>query len=129
MTRVECFRIEEGFDCPNKYVIKVNHEAFHATYTEGSYNVLMARLFNLSYAEFLRMCRDLFGADLRGKGSLYVVPYFDKTPELLALVRNLNVRANLVLWEREHGVAPCGKTAEQQALEIEANKVKAKEGK
>ena len=56
----------------------------------------------LSYAQYLRMCRDCFGAELMGKGMYYPTAYFNKTAELSALVDFLNARANLILWQREH---------------------------
>jgi hypothetical protein len=48
------------------------------------------------------MCRDCFGAEIIGKGSKYPVAYFKLSKELNDLIENLNIRANLVLWEREH---------------------------
>ena len=48
------------------------------------------------------MCRDCFGAEIIGKDSMYPVAYFKRSKELDALIDNLNARANMVLWEREH---------------------------
>ena len=57
---------------------------------------------NLSYANYLRMCRDCFGAEIIGRNSIYPVAYFKRSKEMDALIELLNARANLVLWEREH---------------------------
>lgn len=102
MKKVKCFQREESASYPGKYLIKPVYENFHLTGTEGSYNVICARVMGLSYAQYLRMCRDCFGAEIIGKGHLYPVAYFKMSNQLLDLVDNLNARANLILWEREH---------------------------
>ena len=102
MKKVKCFEREESASYPGKYIIRPIHENFHLDYTEGSFNVICARLFGISYAQYLRMCRDCFGAEIIGKGSWYPVAYFPLSNELKVLIDNLNARANLVLWEREH---------------------------
>lgn len=102
MKKVKCFEYVEAVSRPGKYIIKPVHENFHLDYTEGSFNVICARVMGLSYAQYLRMCRDCFGAELMGKGMYYPTAYFNKTAELLALVDFLNARANLILWQREH---------------------------
>ena len=102
MTKVKVFYRDESASYPGKYLIRANLDAFHLDCTEGSFNVIQARLFNLTYANYLRMCRDCFGAEIIGKNSKYPVAYFKRSKELDALIDNLNVRANLVLWEREY---------------------------
>ena len=67
-----------------------------------SYNVLFARLMNLSYAQYLRFCRDILDAELVGKNKIYPIPYFVKNPKTVAFVRMLNTEMNLIMWEREH---------------------------
>ena len=102
MNRVECFRAEEAPHNPGKYFICPVHENFHLEHTKGSFNVIAARVMNLSYAQYLRFCRDLCKAEIVGKGSMYPIPYFKRGEMLNMLVRTLNTRANLILWEREH---------------------------
>lgn len=102
MKKIKCFQREESASQPGKYIIKPIHENFHLYSTEGSYNVICARLMGLTYANYLRMCRDEFGAEIIGKGSLFPVAYFELSQGLMVLIDNLNARANLVLWEREH---------------------------
>lgn len=102
MTKIKCFEIEESASHPGKFLIKPIHNNFHLGYTTGSYNIVCARLVGLSYADYLRMCRDCFGAEIIGKNSIYPVAYFQRSKELSALVDLLNARANMVLWEREH---------------------------
>ena len=102
MKKVKCFERDESASYPGKYVIRPIHDNFHLDYTEGSFNVICARLMGLTYAQYLRMCRDCFGAEIVGKGSKYPVAYFKLSKELNDLIEQLNARANLVLWEREH---------------------------
>ena len=102
MKKIKVFSREESVSYPGKYIIRVDLDKFHLDYTEGSYNVICARLMGLTYAQYLRMCRDCFGAEIIGKGSMYPVAYFKFSEKLVDLVESLNARANLVLWEREH---------------------------
>ena len=102
MKKIKVFSREESVSYPGKYIIRVDLDKFHLNYTEGSYNVICARIMGLSYAQYLRMCRDCFGAEIIGKGSMYPVAYFKFSEKLVDLVESLNARANLVLWEREH---------------------------
>ena len=102
MKKVKVFYRDESATQPGKYLIRADQDKFHLDSTEGSFNVICARLMGLTYAQYLRMCRDCFGAEIIGKGDTYPVAYFKPSQELQDLLDNLNVRANLVLWEREH---------------------------
>ena len=102
MKKVKCFMRDESVAHPGKWRIIPIHDNFHLGETTGSYNVICARLLGLTYAQYLRMCRDCFGAEIIGKGSMYPVAYFKRSTELDALIEFLNVQASLVLWEREH---------------------------
>lgn len=102
MKKVKIFYCDESASHPGKYMIRADLEKFHLNYTEGSYNVIGARLMGLTYANYLRMCRDIYGAEIVGKGSNYPYPIFKRSKELNDLIEQLNSRANLVLWEREH---------------------------
>lgn len=102
MKKIKCFKIEESASYPGKYIITPIHDNFYLNSTEGSFSVIAARLFGLSYPDYLRMCRDCFGAEIIGKGSFYPVAYFKRSEGLTMLLEQLNARANFVLWEREH---------------------------
>ena len=103
MTKVEYFTLEESPYRPGKYIIRINFDKFPSQLsTSGSFNLLPARLLNLSYAQYLRFCRDMVGGEIVGKKSVYPIAYFDKTMTTNAFVRLLNSRMNLVIWEREH---------------------------
>lgn len=80
-----------------KYMVRVNIHNLPITSTSGSYNVLAARLFGLNYADYLRMCRDLYGAEILGKGTTYPVAYFSTKHEVELLVKELNKRCEILL--------------------------------
>ena len=98
------FGLQESVYNPGYYMLSIlDYEGLHLKGTVGSYNILFARLMNLSYAQFLRFCRDVCGAELFGKNNYYVIPMFKKkTQEVRELVKLLNNLANIVMWEREH---------------------------
>ena len=102
MKKIKIFYREESPYHPGKYRIAINHDLFHCESTTGSFNILPARLCGLVYSDYLRMCRDCFGAEIIGKDSIYPVAYFKRGEELEGLIALLNMRANLVLWERDH---------------------------
>lgn len=101
--REKYFYLDESPIYKNKLVIRMEHEGnLFPNGTSGSYNVFPARLMSLSYADYLRYCRDRLGAELIGKNTRYVVPYFDLTNEARMLVRLLNTRMNYIVNEREY---------------------------
>ena len=93
------FNYEESPIQKGKYIILPNHSKLPLKGTNGSYAVLAARLMNLGYADYLRMCRDLYGAEIYGKNNYYPIAYFNLTDELKALVNILNQRAREVLYK------------------------------
>ena len=57
----------------------------------GSFNVFMARLMDLPYPEFLRMCRDKYGATLSGNTG-WTTPVWSKDSNYAPLLIELNTR-------------------------------------
>ena len=57
-----------------------------------AYSLLPCRALRLSYANYLRMCRDKYGARLSGKNHRFVVPYFPQKEYAQELVNELNKR-------------------------------------
>ena len=102
MIKINYFYLDESPYQPGKYMIRIDFDKMPEMTTSGSYNILFARLMNLSYAQYLRFCRDTLGATIVGKRCMYPVPYFAKNAYSVGLVRLLNTRMNLVIWEREH---------------------------
>ena len=58
---------------------------------QGSLNVLGARLMNLNFADYCRMCRDVLRADVSGKEG-YPLIYFNKNEETTQFLRILDKR-------------------------------------
>lgn len=102
MTKTKYFYLDESPLYANKYVIRLNHESLlFPTGTTGSFNVFIARVCNLSYAQYLRYCRDVLGAELVGKGHKYPLVYFDNDEGAKLLVKLLNSRMNYLFMEKE----------------------------
>lgn len=96
------FYLEESPSYANKYLIRMNHEMFLFPHgTSGSYNVFVARLLNLSFADYLRYARDRLGAELIGKNNRYVVPYYNNDLPTSAFVKLLNSRMEYVMNEHK----------------------------
>ena len=93
------FKLEESASRPNWFIIMPVHERiseFFKTPFEGSYSVLGARLLGLTYSKYLRFLRDVIGADIVGKNSMYPVAYLKKTEEAQMLVRLLDKRMEAI---------------------------------
>lgn len=98
MSKEKFFYLDESSVFKDKLHIRLNHSNFlFPNGTEGSYGVIAARALNLSYPDYLRYCRDRLGAKLIGKHTLYVVPYFDNTPEVQLFIKLLNRRLEYVM--------------------------------
>lgn len=98
----EFFKLEP---CPGEfhnYSLRMNFEELGEICTVGSYNILGARLMNMSWPDYLRFCRDALGAEIIGKNSLYPAIKFHKNPLTYEFVRMLNLQMNLVVWMRQH---------------------------
>ena len=86
-----------------RYILALHHDEFpFQNGTSGSYNVFFARIAGLSYADFLRMCRDEFGAEIIGKDKLYPVAYFNFGEGLSVLTKWLDTRAKYILYRHNH---------------------------
>lgn len=96
------FYLDESPHNPGKYMIRVNVDLIPFTTTIGSLNILPARLMNLSYAQYLRFCRDIVGGEIHGKGNFYPVAYFQRNALSDQFVKLLNARTEFVLWEDSH---------------------------
>ena len=101
MERDECmknyFYLVESASMPKKFFICPNHDRLHLEHTNGSSNIICARVMGLSYANYLRMCRDRYGADIIGKGCKYPVAFFEKNKKADELVSILNSKAKEIL--------------------------------
>lgn len=102
MNEKKYFSLRETPYRPGWYVLEINFEELPQMNTTGSYGVLPARLMNISYPQYIRMCRDVLGAEVIGKNKAYPIVYFKKNLNTSAFIRLLNSRMYCVLWEREH---------------------------
>ena len=84
-----------------KFLLRPNYPLLPLKGTKGSYNLLASRLMNLSYADFLRMCRDLYGAEIIGKNSMYPIVYFPNSKIGQPLIDELNKRVKILLNKRK----------------------------
>lgn len=98
---VKYFTIEIHPKKPDKCQIKINFDKFKNISTKGSFNVLPARLMGISYANYCRMCRDIFDAEIIGKNELYPKVYFNNDRGLNLLLSILNKRMELIMILRE----------------------------
>lgn len=102
MAKKEIFYFEESPYQPGYFLIRAKQDDFYMLSTTGSFNLMPARLLGLSYAQYLRFCRDILGATLIGKGDKYPIAYFKKGENLFGFMRMLNGLANLVLFDKEN---------------------------
>lgn len=77
----------------NKYLVKPNFSKLPLFYTEGSFSLIASRLLNISYANYLRLCRDEFNGEIFGKNHTYPTVYFSHQTDANQLVLFLNSRA------------------------------------
>ena len=96
------FYLEESINQPGKFLVKIDFDQLPPMTTTGSYNLLPSRLLYLSYAEYLRFCRDELGAEIIGKKSMYPVAYFSDKKWVVGLIQNLNTRMAIVEQEKEY---------------------------
>lgn len=90
---IDNFVIEES---PNGYFMIYNkYESDHFIKIKGSATVIEARLFNLPFADYCRMCRDIYGAKLYGKAPYFIIA-FDTKDEAKELLKDLNRRWRVV---------------------------------
>lgn len=101
MKRLEYFYLDQS-SVEGKYLIRINFDLMPKMYTCGSYNLLAARVLGLSYANYLRFCRDVLGAELIGKYSAYPLAHLPNNLKTKQFIRMLNSRMGLIMWEREH---------------------------
>jgi hypothetical protein len=95
------FYLEESPYHPGKYRVAINFDTLPGIRTIGSYNLLPARLLGLSYADYLRYCRDVYKAEIIGKNNMYPVAYFKDNMAAGDLIRSLNNRMEQIIQKRK----------------------------
>lgn len=99
------FYIDESPVYKEKFLIRLNHDFFKKFFpngTSGSYNILTARVAGLSYARYLRYCRDVLGAEIIGKGHKYPIVFFDRSNDLTSFVKMLNKNMEYIEYIYDH---------------------------
>jgi hypothetical protein len=96
-----------------KFIIYPTHEKFHIGMIMGSYSVFQARILNMTWANYLRYCRDVHKATIIGKGHLYPVPYFDKEPK--ELLKILNMKTNEMFKRLESNISEHEREGEEES--------------
>ena len=80
-----------------KYIIRPVYEKFPIHHFRGSYAVMPSRFFGLSYANYLRLCRDEGGAEIVGKNEKYPIAYFKNDEKAQNFVKKLNLCSNKLI--------------------------------
>ena len=75
----------------NRWMIFPKYEAFGFPHITGSYGVLIARFFGLSWPDWLKYCTQ-HGARLQGKKSTYALAVWDKPNK--EFLKEINQRIN-----------------------------------
>ena len=91
------FKYDESPLNPGKYLIRPIVEKLPISRVEGSLHILQARLMGLKYSDYLRMCRDIYGAEIIGRKTFLPVPYFSSVERMNELIKILNKRVEIVL--------------------------------
>lgn len=91
------FKTEESPASVKKYLIVPNFEKLPLYSTTGSFAILPARLMGITYASYLRLCRDEYGAEVIGKGTYYPIPYFNEEKRAKELLKELENRVEKIL--------------------------------
>lgn len=88
------FSVTESISYPTHRVISYNSEIydFIKPAIQGSYHILAARLFGLTYAEYLRYVRDNYNATLHGKDKGYIWYSFKDIKDAHKLQKDLFVK-------------------------------------
>lgn len=89
--------VKESLYNNGKWLIFYELDKMPFTEPRHTFHILGARVLGLTYAEFLRMCRDWYGATIVGKNSLYPIPYFNSEQKAKELAEILNNRLSTVL--------------------------------
>lgn len=78
----------------NEHYIISGTDAYYNYFkwTDGSYNVFNARIMGLTYSSYLRMARDNFNGEIRGKGHKYPSIRFTNKEDAKKLAEILDKR-------------------------------------
>lgn len=89
--------VKESAYNDGKWLIFYELDKMPFTAPHHTFHILGARILGLTYAEFLRMCRDWYDAIIVGKNSSYPIPYFNSKQKAKELAEVLNIRLSAIL--------------------------------
>ena len=104
---MRAFKLKEHPLFKRRYTIEFVAEPPKSCFPKGitgSTNVLIARFLGLSYPEYLTLARDVFKADLVGKGTVYITPVFPRSKEVVRLVELLNIYMKRIKSEHDYPI-------------------------
>lgn len=84
-----------------KFIIRPVYKNFPIHHFRGSYAVMPSRFFGLSYANYLRLCRNEGGAEIVGKNEKYPIAYFKNDKKAKDFVQKLNEYATFLLQGKD----------------------------
>lgn len=80
------------------WVIRMGNGVYsHFTYCETSFNIVLARILGLTYADAWRYLRDTFGATIHAKEGIYCYATFDSYEDCASACSLLNSRWTEIL--------------------------------
>lgn len=86
----------------NQYLVKLHNELVPNFHHEGGSLILIqSGILDMSYSNYLRMCRDVYGGELIGKNSGYPGVKFKKKEDALRLCALLNPVMDMYVKYRE----------------------------
>lgn len=95
------FKLEQLAAYPGLYQIVMDYDLFPPMRTEGVYQVFPARLLSLSWANYLRFCRDVLNAVIIGH-AIYPIIAFRKNNITRQYLKYLNTLTEFIMIERAH---------------------------
>lgn len=93
------FTIVESTFAPNTWRVDFLGHDLIGGILQGTYNAVAARLFGLTYPEYLRYVREKYNATIVGKKG-YPVAIFKSSADCNKLIKELNERWDIIIKER-----------------------------
>lgn len=94
------FYLQSSSVYQDKYMIYFDYPSdYFPNGTNGSYDVFIARLLNLTYPDYLRFARDRLGAELIGKNKCYITVLFNNNQTSQLFINILNKRLEYIINE------------------------------
>lgn len=118
------FYLQHNSIYQDKYIIYFDTPTeYFPNGTDGSYDIFIARLLNLSYADYLRWARDRLGAELIGKNKKYITVLLNgSNPATQAFINVLNKRMEYIINEHDFPYTYKEENGEVKRIPFKKNK-------